>query len=115
MRRTTSARSRQPNAVQGAGFFLNFLLDIQIRFGMGLPMKQNYTHPARRKTVDECHEIQSPPRRATAQTESQNPSQPKREKKKEPEWRNLTLDELKSWLEDAKREQGITDETSVPL
>jgi len=74
---------------------------------MGLPMKQIYTHPAR--TVEECPEIQSPPRRPTAQTESQNPSQPTREKKKEPEWRNLTLDELKSWLEAAKRQQGIAE------
>jgi hypothetical protein len=78
---------------------------------MGLPMKQNYSHPA--KAVDECPEIQSPSRRATAQTESQDAPQPTREKKKQREWRNLTLDELKSWLEDAKREQAGGEEKAL--
>ena len=68
-------------------------------------MKHNYTHPTSWGPVDECHEIQSPPGRATAQTEAKDPSQPTREKKKEPEWRNLTLDELKTWLANAKRDQ----------
>jgi hypothetical protein len=59
-------------------------------------------------------QVRGEPSKTTAQTEPQNPSQAKRERKKEPEWRNLTLDELKSWLEAAKREQAgaeIADES----
>ena len=78
---------------------------MQIRFGSGLSMKHNFTHPTRWRLVDESCQIQSPPTRAIAQTQTQDPRPPTPEKKKEPEWRNLTLDELKSWLAEAKRQQ----------
>jgi hypothetical protein len=84
-RQRSPHEGRRPNPkaqISGASF--NFLLDIQIRVGMGLHMKHNYTHPIRYQTVDEYHEIPSPPRRATTQTKSQEPPQPTREKKKGP-------------------------------
>jgi len=76
---------------------------------MSLSMKHNYTHPTRWRPVDECYEVQSPPRRAIAQTERTDPPQPTREKKQEPEWKNLTLSELKACLANAKREEGIAE------
>jgi len=79
---------------------------------MGRSMNHNYTHIARSKIVDECHEIQSPLRRPTAQAESRNAPQPTRETKKKPEWRNFTLEELENWLADAKREQGGAEESA---
>jgi len=74
----------------------NFLLYMQIRFGMGLRMNQNYTHPAPWKTIDESYEIQSPPKQATARKERRSLSKPAPEKNQETEWENMTLDEMKS-------------------
>jgi hypothetical protein len=45
----------------------------------------------------------------SAQTDAQDTSRRARVKPEEPKWENLTLDELKEWLAEAKREQGITD------
>jgi hypothetical protein len=106
---------------------MNFSLDIQIRFGMGLPMKQNYTHPARCKTIDQNAEVPSPFPRVASHPGFHETPRPARTKK-EPEWQctarqrpserrgaltawgpepqNLTLDELKSWLEEAKLQQA---------
>jgi len=82
---------------------------MQIRSRMALSMKHNYTHSARLRTVDECHEFQSPPRRAIAQTERKATPQSAPENKQEPEWRNLTLAELETWLANAKREEGLAE------
>jgi hypothetical protein len=42
-----------------------------------------------------------------------SPGKGRASRTKEPKWENLTLDELKAWLEEAKREQGIADESPL--
>jgi hypothetical protein len=60
------ARGAVAQRAAGASFFRNFLLDIQIRFGRALTMKQNRTHSARCKTIDESAEILSASPRVTS-------------------------------------------------
>jgi hypothetical protein len=91
------------------------LLDIRIRPGMGLPMKLNNSHSTGRRIIDDSPGIPCPPRRATAQTEPQDSPRPTRVKKEEPKWKNMTLDELKSWLADAKRRaEDLRGEAAEP-
>jgi hypothetical protein len=89
---------------------------------MGLPMKQEYSHSAGRKIIGHTAEIPSPPPSLPGEvleavqvrgepTERgagpafQGCPKPRRAKKQPPAWKNMTLDELKGWLADAKRQQ----------
>jgi hypothetical protein len=81
---------------------------MEIRVGMGLPMKQNNIHSGRPRIIDDSAEIPSPPRRADRQTGAQAARPPTQAKEQTPKWKNLTLDELRNWYEEEKRRQGIT-------
>jgi hypothetical protein len=82
---------------------------MQIRFGMGTPMKQNNIHSGSPNIIDDSPEIPAPPRRVDAQTKVQGTPRPTQAKEQSPKWRNLTLDELRSWYAEEKRRQGIID------
>jgi hypothetical protein len=58
-------------------------------------------------------QVRGEPCKRAAQPEPQDSPQPTRVKKKDPERRNLKLDELKSWLEDVKREQAGGEENAL--
>ena len=55
-----------------------------------------------------------PPRPETAPTRPQHPRDPKPAAKEPPKWRNLTLDELRSCLEEAERQEAEHYETGEP-
>jgi hypothetical protein len=71
-------------------------------------VKQNNSEPRRPNKVPENDENPSPGREQTAKGRLKEDLRPASAKKQAPPWKNLTLDELRSWYEDAKRRQGVT-------
>ena len=91
-----------------AKFVSNFVLDPHWVVGMGLPMQSQNTPSSRWKTIDRIVEPPPPPQAKPAQREGDVAGASAPEKKPTPpKWRNLTLDELRAWLEEAKRRQRI--------
>jgi hypothetical protein len=77
---------------------------------MGVRMKSQNTPSSHWKILDRI--VAPPPSSQPKPTRTERPvaaaSAP--EKKPTPPWRNLTLDELRAWLEEAKRRQRIPRE-----
>jgi hypothetical protein len=75
---------------------------------MGRVVNQKNSEPRSRNRVAENGENPCPAREQTAKGRLTEELRPKSAKNKAPPWKNLTLDELRSWFEEAKRRQGVT-------
>ena len=73
-------------------------------------MKAQKTPIRSRRLVAEIAENPAPPMPETARTRPQQPREPKPPAKEPPKWRNLTLDELKAWLAEAKRQEAMASQ-----
>jgi hypothetical protein len=89
-------------------FFLQIKLDMKIRFGMGRDVNQQNSEPRTRRRLAENDESPSPARGRTAKTRLTEELRLASGKNKASPWKNLTLDELRSSYENAKRRQGVT-------
>jgi hypothetical protein len=69
---------------------------------------QKNPEPRSPNRVAENDENPSPARERTAKERLAADSRLDSGKNKAPPWKNLTLDELRAWYEDAKRRQGVT-------
>jgi hypothetical protein len=83
--------------------FFYFLLDMEIRIGMGRDVNQQNSEPRTSRRLAGNDENPSPVRAQTAKGRLTEEPCPASAKKKAPPWKNLTLDELRSWYENAPR------------
>ena len=81
---------------------------MKIRVGMGPDVKQQNSNPRTRRRLPGNDENPSPVCEQTAKGRLTEDPRPASAKKKAPPWKNLTLDELRSWYEAAKQRQGVT-------
>ena len=80
---------------------------MEIRIGMGRDVNQQNSEPRTRRRLADNDENPSPPREQTAKGRLTAELRPASDKNQPPPWKNLTLDELRSWYEEAKRRQGV--------
>jgi hypothetical protein len=99
-------------------------VDMEIRFGMGVPMNSNNTQcaagqcsPRRGALTPQRQEPQSPIKKTPADR-PEFPSLP--EKRHEPEsaaprkWQNLTLDDLQNWMDEANHREAERNKSTRP-
>ena len=81
---------------------------MEIRIGMGRDVNQQNSEPRSPNRLAENDENPCPPPKRTAKERLTAEPRLDSAKKKAPPWKNLTLDELRSWYEAAKQRQGVT-------
>jgi hypothetical protein len=90
-------------------FGSHFVLDPHWVVGMGVRMKSQNTPSSRWKIIDRIGEPPPAPQPKLTRTERPVVAASTPEKKPASQWRNLTLDELRAWLVEAKRRQQMQE------